>query len=360
MPTIIDNIYQQFKDYFGEDKVDLKHYSSDIKLSHTWSYTPSVSDYVILVHWPVVTVTNEYDAHIDIWDLYSLTLITHDGKLCLPPQFIRTTYDRLQWNGDYMHSHISSIGKADLTRFHSSCLGSGPINKTIEKLKGNVARIPNAYEDMDIWSLYCWELDKYVAVESIQGVPYKKMQHLGEYTQEGIHYSAICLQPFTSYSEDYLILLRRFVRHLIKSKVLKFAYFNGKYTLALNYVNTVLTLSNLFIDYYNSNKDIRDIYPKTDLFDKKFISQMYIKGGVVYPKDSSSVPIDAVIGTTMLTFKRKKIELQLRDFHQKYDSSEVCLLNPILIDYIISLLLKYVNLKYGKTSNSTNKKCRVI
>ena len=116
----------------------------------------------------------------------------------------------------------------------------------------------------------------------------------------------------------------------------------------------------ILITFSNHPHWIRDNYSKTDLFDKKFINQMYIKGGVVYPKNSSNVPIDAVIGTTMLTFKRKKIELQLRDFHQNYDSSEVCLLNPILIDYIISLLLKYINLKYGKTSNSTNKKCRVI
>ena len=360
MSTIIDNIYQQFKDYFGEDKVDLKHYSSDIKLSHTWSYTPSVSDYVILVHWPVVTVTNEYDAHIDIWDLYSLTLINYNGKLCLPPQFIRSTYDRLQWDGDYMHSHISSIGKADLTRFHSSCLGSGPINKTIEKLKGNVARIPNAYEDMDIWSLYCWELDKYVAVESIQGVPYKKMQHIGEYAQEGTSYTSVCLQMSTGLQNNCNDLLKDFISYLIKSKILKFAFFEGRYTLASNYVNTILSLSNLFISFYNSNKELRARYPKEWLYSKSFIYQMYIKGGVIYPKSSSNVPIEAVIGTTLLRFKKEDVKLQLRDFHQNYDSSEVCLINPIVVDYIISLLLKYVNLKYGKTINSTNKKYRVI
>ena len=360
MSTIIDDIYQQFKDYFGEDKVDLKQYSSDIKLSNSWAYTPSVSDYVILVYWPVVTVTNEYDAHIDIWDLYSLTLINPDGKLCLPPQFLRSTYDRLQWNGDYMHSHISSIGKADLSRFHNSCLGSGPINRTIEKLKGNTTDNPTAYEDMDIWSLYCWELDKYVAVESIQGVPYKKMQHIGDYAQEGTSYTSVCLQMSTGLQDVCNDLLKDFISHLIKSKILKFAFFEGRYTLASNYVSTILSLSNLFISFYNSNKDLVARYPKEWLYGKKFLCQMYIKGGIIYPKGGSDVPIEAVLGTTLLRFKEKDIKLQLKDFHQNYDSSEVCLINPTVVDYIISLLLKYVNLKYGKTINSTNKKYRVI
>ena len=100
--SIIDNIYQQFIDYYGEDKVDLQTYTPGTH--HIDSYTNiSRGDKLIFVHWPTVTVTNEYDESIDIWDLYSITVVTPSGHLKGVPYFNRSTYDYIQWQSDYAH-----------------------------------------------------------------------------------------------------------------------------------------------------------------------------------------------------------------------------------------------------------------
>ena len=79
--AIVDEIYQQFIDYFGEDRVDLQRYSPNtIKVDSYHSSNCSATDYIIVVHWPVVTVANEFDNTIDIWDLYSATIIATNGK----------------------------------------------------------------------------------------------------------------------------------------------------------------------------------------------------------------------------------------------------------------------------------------
>jgi type IV pilus assembly protein PilC len=52
----IDAIYQVFKDYYGEDRTDLK-LNNDT--------------YEIYIHWPSVTITNEFDESTDINNLYA-------------------------------------------------------------------------------------------------------------------------------------------------------------------------------------------------------------------------------------------------------------------------------------------------
>ena len=101
---LINDIYQQFIDYFGEDKVDLQKYTSRaFKFEPYYGNEVHTGDNVILVHWPTVTVTNEYDESIEIWDLYAITVISPSGVLIRGPLFNRSTYDNIQWQSDYAH-----------------------------------------------------------------------------------------------------------------------------------------------------------------------------------------------------------------------------------------------------------------
>ena len=62
------------------------------------------------------------------------------------------------------------IPKDDFTRFKSPCTGSGPINSTLATLATDY--------DEGIWQLFCLELDRYVRVESIEGVPYHRLESI--------------------------------------------------------------------------------------------------------------------------------------------------------------------------------------
>ena len=102
--SIVNDIYQQFIDYFGEDKVDLQTYNRrNIKINALGVSIYEGRDSIILVHWPVVTVSNEFDESVEIWDLYSATVISPLGQLKGVPYFNRSTYDNIQWQSDYAH-----------------------------------------------------------------------------------------------------------------------------------------------------------------------------------------------------------------------------------------------------------------
>ena len=58
MESIINDVYEVFKEYYGEDRVDLQNNER------------------ILVHFPRVTVTNENDQSVEVTDLYIRTKIT--------------------------------------------------------------------------------------------------------------------------------------------------------------------------------------------------------------------------------------------------------------------------------------------
>ena len=152
VPELVRNIYQVFIDYFGEDRVDLQLYNTS-NIIQIDSGGQESGDYLILTKWDEVTISNEYEESIDIWGLYCVTVLTPRGKMRRTPGFTRSTYDNIQWSSKYCHSHVASLTQSDCARFRYSCLGSGPIGATINKLKGS------AFVDLDIWRLYCCHPD---------------------------------------------------------------------------------------------------------------------------------------------------------------------------------------------------------
>jgi len=356
---IIDDIYQIFKDYYGEDKVDLQTVgvNTDIKECYNSSDYEHYGDYIIVVHWPEVTVSNEFDASIVIWDLYAAIFVSPVGILRGYPLFNRSTYDNAQWVSRYMHSHTPGINvdSRSLSRFTSSCLGNGPLVNTTHILRATC--------DMDRWNLLCWELDKYVRVESLSGGPYKRLQNVS-LSGKREHVSEVCIKPrlgLSSVSKEALIdLTSRLMEKLINDKVLKFSYNNGKYEIGVPYLSAVLDISNCFIEMYNSNKEIRKTYTKDYLFDKLIIEHKCISNNMIYTKGDGKDSIIGVLNTPLFTFKGNKVLLKLKDFEQDYTANEVILLNLNIIDYILYNLLKHINLKYGKSTDTISEKSRVL
>ena len=212
-----------FNDFFGEDKVDMQGFMSVDKLKSWLDVTP-ISEYAprellgmsredyntyrgqsltdlrgevldlvlnqlcsgrmvdsigqkkfgsgfILVHFPHVRITNEYNRFVDINHLYAKVKVLHNGSMNGYFALNRAEYTYLHISNGYMHSHVSSIPTSDFTQFQTPCTGTGPINDTMSNLSREF--------DSDIWKLFCLELSKYVEVESIAGTPYHRLGHLG-------------------------------------------------------------------------------------------------------------------------------------------------------------------------------------
>lgn len=203
LSTDVLNVYEVFKNYFGEENVDLQdipdeervvdmiYACTDItNIETSFPIEISDADYdsiasrfrsakpFILVHWPTVTVTNEYNRSITIKDLYAKIKLDCEGRIPTENRgFLlnRATYSVEQWVSSYMHSHIAQIPKDNLERFQEPCLGSGPIIDTINSLK---ADITEGFDEIR-WMLFCEELSRYVTVESIAGVPYNHLENVG-------------------------------------------------------------------------------------------------------------------------------------------------------------------------------------
>lgn len=141
-------IYGVFKNFFGEEFVDMQNYPSldeyinNAKMLHSEEFImiddtiedSSFSRINILVRFPEVRIINENDKYIDIWELYARVTVTYSGTMRGDFRLNRSEYDLFQLRNGYMHSHISSIPFSRLTEFQSPCLGSGPIRGTIATL----------------------------------------------------------------------------------------------------------------------------------------------------------------------------------------------------------------------------------
>ena len=251
---------------------------------------------------------------------------------------------------------MSGINKSDIKTFRTSCLGSGPINGTIRRLQGE------EHEDLDIWNLYIWELDKYVHVESISGVPYRKIRNIGTNTE-----SRNSLRDFHIICEEQNIgdripegIVKDIAKILLENKVFSFNYYMGHYSIGMPFVDAVMKASNTFIEYYNSHPEIRKKYNKEQLFSKKVLQKLTLKGNVFYQKDAYNVPIEAIVNTEMFTFKGHPVQLALRDFHAEYTAGEVVIINISILSFIVYSMLKYINVKYGRTEDSIAEKARIV
>ena len=168
--------------------------------------------YQIVVHFPEVTVTNENHKSIIIYDLYAKVCINGLGNLCSGPLFNRATYPYIQMVRGYMHSHINGIVTNE--HFTSSCLGSGPIYRTINSLRMEC--------EEGLWKLYCLELEKYVHVESLHGVPYHRLENVTGKNAKKIN-SEFCINTSFTMTDDEELraFLIKFTSILAQSPELK-------------------------------------------------------------------------------------------------------------------------------------------
>lgn len=346
-----------FNEFFGEEFVDLQGFP---KLENFNPSESPISQGFILVHFPKVRITNEYDKYEDITHLYAKIKIDIEGKMIGRFLLNRSEYTRLHLLNDYMHSHIAAIPTTDFTRFQVPCTGTGPINRTIASL--------NAYYNEQLWQLFCLELSKYVEVESISGTPYHRLENITDsrstYTYKPV--SGFQLRVPDSYfrplSKSEIL---DFVIYLVSKKVLKFKYINNCYTIA-NFKDTIIIISNCFIEWANKRyrKGLFNI-SLSQLLDKGVVSKVIIKNGKFYTRSGYSriASFDTFQGCQVCTFKGKPVTINILDLNRNLgenENNDVYLLNPTLISFILSQIITFVNCKYGDQNNESDKEVRIV
>ena len=337
-------VYDIFIHHFGEDRVDLQLIRGE--------------DPVILVYWPLVTVTNEFGRSIDITDLYAKVQVTTDGYMpALSGGFLlnRSSYTFTQFAGNYMHSHIRCIPTDNFSEFMQPCLGRGPINGTISALKNT--------NDEVTWMLFCQELDMYVTVESIAGVPYHKLENLGTYTEHEYvttHLNSIYSKIYKLTSAPFMLeaSMEEFVFYYLKHNHLNFNFINNAYTISNSAYDCVLDVSNAFIDFCNT-------YPQyitarqIDLINSCYMEEVYIKNRKFYTPSRNITrdlrDAERYRGSYICTFKGQTVRLTIDNPTLDSETPEFCRI--LSIDYVsgvIQTILRTINYKYKNECSETS------
>lgn len=304
----------------------------------------------ILVHFPHVRVTNEYNKFVDINDLFAKIEIDLHGGLNGRFRLNRSNYPLAHLMSGYMHSHVSAIPFGDFTKFQYVCTGSGPINTTIANL--------NRGFDEDLWSLFCLELSKFVEVESVAGVPYHRLENIGTLRNTfGEDFSMI---HNIVYELPVKIMVLDFVSHFLKSNKLKFNFKNGNFSIGMSYIEYMLLVSNEFISWYNQKyREGKYTYDNRSLKSRWIIRDCIIANGKLY--NNSNYNTDEYLrneGKLVCVFKGREYRLVISSVFTTQNSSTV--INPNIAMFILTKALNILNYKYGKETDNTSKKTRIL
>lgn len=313
----------------------------------------------VIVRFPRVTVTNEHDNSIDITELYAKVKI--DCTFCEPIvlKMIRTEYSLEQWMSGYSHSHISGLCRNNEDWRHP-CLGTGPLVATRNKVT-----IPDITIDerLEYLGLYCYELDKYVRVESIEGIPYNRLESVG------LGDSKIDLGNSTEYWFYFRgttrSILEDFYKYFISEYDFKFSYINGQYVVGESLLKLLMEMSQHFATWYN--KEGYSKYKKSlaDLVGIRILAKYRISNRQIYVEDRhiTQAEIDAINAENreMLVFKGKPVILRI--YGNAKSSSELYLLNANIFDLFYTRILTIINYEYREEEGgetSFDKKFKII
>ena len=373
-PLAILNI---FNDFFGEERVDMQGFPTLDQVRSYFVSAPTysqVKSYIeglisnnrgfILVHFPRIRVTNEFDQSTEVKHLYAKVIIKVDGTIVGRPLLNRSEYTLTHFRCNYMHSHICDIPKWDFTQFQTPCTGSGPINSTI-------CSLAREYNE-DIWRLFCLELDKFVQVESIAGTPYHRLEQLSP-TGNSSYYETynqikqikdrLNIGHYIGSSSSQLAPghLARFTKYVIDSGKIKFAFKVGRFTIGMRPEVFFITISNLFIEWYNNEVRAHRVFTAPDVLLRHQILETckYIDGKIKksYGNNNSSYNCQQFIGRTVCTFKGETVVVRITDIEQhNTEEHMVTLLNQEVASYIATKMLNVLNYKYGNKGNEDTPK----
>ena len=361
-----EEVYDIFKDFFGNDFVDLQYstyeefkevlFNTKIYLLHD-NYNlegrsltlkeleetqvlqhinciriDKVKGYIlprILVWFPKVKVTNENGDFTYVYDLYAKIVIAEEGKMYSSFMLNKATYTLEQWNFNYLHSHVPSTNKEQLSTFSSPCLGAGPIRHTMSFL--------NVEFNADKWNLFCLELNNYVKTESLKGGPYKKIINIQGYTR------GVDTFKYTNIKIDkYLI---PFIDYFIRNTKLSFCYKNNSYKLGISFIDYIILISNSFIEWFNKGYCAKNI-TYTKLLANNIIMNVNIKNNAIYYIDHYNEDPSIYVGTPLFKFKGNVKKLNI--FKSETAPNSVTILEPAIACAILTKILNTINYKYGR------------
>lgn len=311
----------------------------------------------IIVHFPSVLVTNEYNQCTEVKNLYVKIDLNYNGTMYQKFSFNRAEYQYSHFVNNYMHSHIHSIPIDNFENFVEPCLGTGPIGETCYDLRN----LPSDYDDTyfeDIWRMFCLELSKYVEVESLIGIPYHKLSTLGITgrlldTNNTFNYTILPFNRSEHFYTQYKDMIKDFIKDFIPKRKLKFNYINGGYSIGMTYFGYVMTISNNFIEWYNEQYNNRKYTFSLEEFClDNLLQKCVIYNNNFYTEKVEKMDIDVsqYNGKKVCKFKGKDISVVIHEKEGQEVLPSYYIFTPMYSLGILTNILYIINYEYSKST----------
>ena len=129
-------------------------------------------DMEVIIHYPEIEIENSFGIKHKMTNVYNIFKFEYCGNLYLKNiQLFRSTYTQAEVNNDYMFSHTNQ----NVGRIASSfCYNNAPISTIINRFTKSISF-------NEIESLFM-AFRKYLEWESLEGVPYRYIQKIKNYS----------------------------------------------------------------------------------------------------------------------------------------------------------------------------------
>lgn len=327
--------YLAFKDYFGEDKVDLcipykpSELYNEYKVVRSLSFMDNIPP-SITIWFPNVEIKNEQGDSYPLKDVYMRLYIFPTNGAATSLSLCTATYTRDQYNAGYMHSHAPSISE-DNVEFKTVCLGSGPLSHMVGYAPSKVSDDKLFY----YYSQIAYEIERYVGVESLRGGPYIRMSYI---TNRGSRFPYV---DFSEFPREYTSLD---FHTKVLSKYMQYLYDNDKIVYKHPLVldgNTEeemrLVLSNIVKQIMISHNMLQSAYHQHILVLGKVINGYFYAWGT--GNSYRSLPT-----YPLFTFKNKPVYIKVEEDSSVSNSlvGTQCLVHPNILykckEYVFKLL----------------------
>lgn len=299
-------------DYFGEDRVDFVPVNPDYEFS----------DVLCTVWFPTVAVSNEHNESHLIRDLFVRFSLSCRGTTVGTITMNRTTYTKDEVEAGYIHSHCNGYPSSASNTFYYCCLGTGPLVSIISSLAANF--------DENMWMLFCAELDSYTKVESISGVPYRRMSAIGNICGYCIFTNFRFTKNSYNRLSNYNIAV---TRKLLLDKAIPLAYNRGMYRFALPDIDVFLIINNACISMLDEER-FRSL--RRNVFNG-YVEDNYICRST---RQQSSV---RDLSSGYITFKNRDIYFTVLQDETTVENHSIEMYEGGTINIIASMVLEMVN-----------------
>lgn len=334
----IENVYQIIVSVFKEPFVELSipsfqsianNIPATLSEAQVWMNTSLTG--TIIIHFPKVTIENEYGKTHDIYDLFVRIIVNGRGYLIGGFEIKRTSFTLVEIQKGYVHSHtLSKRSASSIQEFDHVCLGTGPIRNTMYRL--------NNSNNEELWLLFCNELSMYVRVESLSGGPYIKMSVLGngnELVFKNLKTPILSRIPTSASTKRQM---ERLIGTILDSINLKFSYYKGRYCLGETFTDIMIKLSDFVETLYLPTIEV--------VFDGK---SFYKHDDTLEAIPSWFTPL---IGTKAFDFNGKEVRFKLIDAKEKLTPFKV--IHPDYVREALNIILLLINNYYGEENTGGN------